>query len=74
MSLFDDFKINGTYFKNRVLVVLPVKDRAQKNGKISISIRDDIIKLVKRGVGTIILDNVFVSKHGKSHSLTTRYR
>ena len=69
MSLFDDFKINGTYFKNRVLVVLPVKDRAQKNGKISISIRDDIIKLVKRGVGTIILDNVFVSKHGKSHSL-----
>lgn len=69
MSLFDDFYIGKTYFKNRSLVVLPVKDNAQKSGKISNTIKDEIDDLVKKGIGTIILDSVYVSKRGRQHNL-----
>ncbi len=69
MQLFDDFSIGNIHFKNRILISIPVRDNAKKNGDLSAPIVDDINHLIEGGVGTIILDSVCISRQGKSHSL-----
>ena len=69
MQLFDDFCIGEIHFKNRILISLPVRNNAKKNGALSSFIIENINHLIKGGVGTIILDSVCISRQGKSHSL-----
>ncbi len=69
MQLFDDFSINNIHFKNRILISLPVRNNAKRNGALSSFIIDNINRLIRGGVGTIILDSVCISSQGKSHSL-----
>ena len=68
MQLFDDFSIGDIHFKNRILISLPVRNNAKKNGALSSFIVDNINRLIAGGVGTIILDSVCISRQGKSHN------
>ena len=69
MQLFEDFSIGDIHFKNRILISVPVRNNAKKNGDMSSFIVDNINRLIEGGVGTIILDSVCISRQGKSHSL-----
>ena len=69
MSLFDSFKVENHAVKNRILVP-PYNDaNAQKDGKISHGIFDHVMRLIKQGAGTVILDSSYVTQQGRSNSM-----
>lgn len=66
MSLFDSISIGKVQFKNRLLTSISVYNSAKSKGNLSKSIIENIIKLADMGVGTIILDSVYIHHQGKS--------
>ena len=69
MSLFESFKLGSIRAKNRILVP-PYNDNiAQKDGRLSHTIYENSMRLVRQGAGVIILNNAFVTQQGKSNAL-----
>jgi len=69
MSLFESFKLGNIRAKNRILVP-PYNDNiAQKDGRLSHTIYENSMRLVRQGAGIIILNNAFVTQQGKSNAL-----
>lgn len=69
MSLFESFKLGTIRAKNRILVP-PYNDNiAQKDGRLSHTIYENSMRLVRQGAGIIIFNNAFVTQQGKSNAL-----
>mgnify|MGYP003977099341 CR=1 FL=1 len=69
MSLFESFKLGTIRAKNRILVP-PYNDNiAQKDGRLSHTIYENSMRLVRQGAGIIIFNNAFVTQQGKSSAL-----
>ena len=69
MSLFESFKLGHVTIKNRILVPPHLEGLAQKSGRVSHAILDQLVGLARQGAGTVILGPSYVTQQGKSHLL-----
>ncbi|MDX2471153.1 MAG: NADH:flavin oxidoreductase [SAR324 cluster bacterium] len=69
MSLFESFKLGEIRTKNRILVPPYQDGLAQKDGRVSHSIFEHVMRLVRQGAGIVILNSAFITQQGKSHPL-----
>ena len=69
MSLFESFKFGNIRAKNRILVPPYYNGNAQRDGRVSHAIYENLIRLVRQGAGIIIVNSSFVTQQGKSHPL-----
>jgi NADPH2 dehydrogenase len=68
MSLFETFKIGNQRAKNRILVPPYQDDMAQRDGKVSHTIFEHLMRLVREGAGVVVFNSSYVTKQGKSSS------
>ncbi len=68
-SLFEPLKFCDFRVKNRIIIPPYYEGFAQPDGQISLQIFERIAQLAGQGAGTIILNNTYVCKQGKSHPL-----
>lgn len=66
MSLFETFKIGNKRAKNRILVPPYQDDMAQRDGKVSHTIFEHLMRLVREGAGVVVFNSSYVTKQGKS--------
>jgi NADPH2 dehydrogenase len=66
MSLFETFKIGNQRAKNRILVPPYQDDMAQRDGKVSHTIFEHLMRLVREGAGVVVFNSSYVTKQGKS--------
>ncbi len=69
MSLFESFKLESIRAKNRILVPPYFEGIAQKDGRISHTIYEHLMRLVRQGAGIVVFNNSYVTQQGKSHPL-----
>lgn len=69
MSLFESFKIKNIRVKNRILVPPYHEGIAQKDGRLSHTIYENTMRLVRQGAGIVIFNNAFVTQQGKFNVL-----
>ena len=66
-SMFLPFKKNGVQFRNRILAPPTIDDHADVDGKVTPKLIKHYRTLARQGVGTIIVESAYVTKHGRSH-------
>ena len=65
MNLFESFKIGKNTIKNRLLAT-PISDnQAERSGRVSQQLFDNLLRVSKQGAGTIVIDSAYVSQQGK---------
>jgi len=67
MSLFESFKLGSLRSKNRILVPPYSDGQAQKDGRVSHTIFNHLMRLVKQGAGIVVVDSAYVTLQGRSH-------
>lgn len=65
MSIFESFLLQGRAIKNHLLISSFSDNQAEKGGKISRNIFENLVRFTKQGVGSLILDSAYVCNQGR---------
>jgi 2,4-dienoyl-CoA reductase-like NADH-dependent reductase (Old Yellow Enzyme family) len=69
MSLFETFKLGNRRAKNRILVPPYHDGIAQRDGRVSHTLYEHLMRLVRQGAGIVVFNSGYITQQGKSHPL-----